>query len=134
MQWDESTNGGWSQAEAGWIDVNPNHKTINVANALKDENSILGFYKKMIKLRKETLTLVYGQYQELSIGHEELYIYKRWDEANEYIIFLNLSDQSNDVSKYYSDNLEMVIGNYKDNHPTQMHAWEARIMKTTEPT
>ncbi len=33
--------------------VNPNYKYINVKDQLEDDNSILNFYKKMIKFKKE---------------------------------------------------------------------------------
>lgn len=51
MQWDSSKNAGFTDG-IPWIKVNNNYKFINVANEEKDENSILSFYKKLIKLRK----------------------------------------------------------------------------------
>ena len=62
MQWDDSLNAGFTKGNP-WINVNPNYKNINVKVQLKDENSILNFYKKMIKIRKENKTLIYGNYE-----------------------------------------------------------------------
>ena len=61
MQWDSSENSGFTTGKP-WIKINKNHKYINVKDQLKDENSILNFYKKMINIRKENKTLIYGSY------------------------------------------------------------------------
>ncbi len=52
MQWDEGINGGFSN-HVPWLQVNPNYKTINVNEALKDPDSIFYHYQKLIKLRKK---------------------------------------------------------------------------------
>ena len=49
MQWDDSLNAGFSKSNP-WIHVNPNYKYINVKEQLEDDDSILNFYKKMIKI------------------------------------------------------------------------------------
>ena len=43
MQWNNSTNGGFT--EKTLVPVNPNYKDINVAHQLEDEHSVLNFYK-----------------------------------------------------------------------------------------
>ncbi len=45
-----------------WFRVNPNYKTINVAQQLEDEHSVLQFYKDLIQLRKSNDVYVYGQF------------------------------------------------------------------------
>lgn len=62
MQWDDSENAGFTTGKP-WLRVNPNYKKINVKEQLEDEDSILGFYKKLIALRKNPEykdTIVYG--------------------------------------------------------------------------
>jgi len=61
MQWNNTDNGGFTTASP-WIKINKNYKEINVENQLNDNDSILNFYKDMIKIRKENKTLVYGRY------------------------------------------------------------------------
>ena len=50
MQWDESENAGFSKAKP-WLPVPSTAKTHNVADELKDPDSVLSFYKKVLKLR-----------------------------------------------------------------------------------
>ena len=52
MQWNQNKNAGFSEGEP-WLEVNPNYKDINVSDSIKDEDSILNYYKKYIALRKK---------------------------------------------------------------------------------
>lgn len=45
--------------------VNPNYETINIKSQQSDPHSILHYYVKMIEVRKQFDTLVYGNYQLL---------------------------------------------------------------------
>ena len=127
MQWSNNINAGFSSSDKCWIDVNPNYQKINVAANEQDEDSILSFYKMMIKFRKKTDTLVYGRYEELSKGDETLYIYKRWDEESEFLICLNFSEAVIDISNYLTTHASCVISNYQDSANSQLRAWEARL-------
>jgi alpha-glucosidase len=60
MQWNADLEAGFTTGKP-WIMTNENHKTINVASQITDENSIYSFYKKMIELRKANSVLVYGK-------------------------------------------------------------------------
>lgn len=129
MQWSTEKNGGFSSIDKCWIDVNPNYKEINVAACQQDENSVLSFYKKMIKERKLRDTLIYGHYQELAKDHDKLYIYKRWDERSTYIIYLNFSEEEIDISDYILDSSTYVLGNYPESNCNNLRAWEAKLLQ-----
>jgi len=129
MQWNDGPNGGFSSSNNCWIDVNTNHNTINVATAKNDPNSILSFYKEMIKVRKRIDTLVYGHYEELSKGHEQLYVYKRWDENSAFIICLNFSEEVLDISDYLSEEVTLILGNYQETQSSKLNPWEAKLLK-----
>ncbi|WP_426461374.1 alpha-amylase family glycosyl hydrolase [Mycoplasma hafezii] len=53
MQWNSSVNGGFNSGATPWIKNGRFKETINVEEATKDPNSILAFYKQLIKYRKE---------------------------------------------------------------------------------
>src|SRR5208282_2461166 len=48
MQWDESANAGFSKTTP-WLPVPATAKTHNVADELKDPDSVLNYYKKVLK-------------------------------------------------------------------------------------
>lgn len=50
MQWSAGKNAGFSSAEP-WIAVNPNYPEINAEAESRDKNSVLHFYRGLIRLR-----------------------------------------------------------------------------------
>ncbi len=76
MQWSAEKNAGFSTG-VPWFFVNPNYSSINVAQQEEDPDSILNFYRKLLKFRKETPAALWGDYRELMPGHKKLYVYER---------------------------------------------------------
>jgi alpha-glucosidase len=62
MQWNSGTDAGFSTASKTWLAINPDYKTVNVATEERDPNSLLNFYKKLIRLRKEDAQLRDGEF------------------------------------------------------------------------
>ena len=56
-QWDSSAHAGFTSGEP-WMRVNDDYQTWNVAAQLKDNNSVLSFWKHALKLRKAHEVLV----------------------------------------------------------------------------
>ncbi|NLY18929.1 MAG: alpha-glucosidase [Clostridiaceae bacterium] len=133
MQWDDSKHGGFTKGEP-WIKVNPNYKTINVKEAMKDPESILHYYKRLIKLRKDTLAFVYGDYDIIDEDNGDIFAYKRTYGNEKYIVVLNFSDKN--IKYTLPEKIscsEFVEGNYKvDDKGTdllELRPYEARIYK-----
>ncbi len=92
MQWDDSENAGFTTG-IPWINVNPNYKTINVLAEEKDSGSVLNFYKKLIKLRKSSETIMYGSYELLLPEDENIFAYVRKGEGEEILVVCNFTDK-----------------------------------------
>ena len=61
MQWNDSANAGFSlkpNAEPPWMRVHDDYKEWNVEKQLQDRESVLSFWKAMIKFRKQHLSCV----------------------------------------------------------------------------
>jgi len=92
MQWDASKHAGFTSLEP-WIKVNANYKNgLNVASQEKDENSVLNYFKKMVRIRKNHLGLVYGDYHLLLKDNEQVYAYTRTLESKKYLVLLSFSE------------------------------------------
>ena len=81
VQWADAPNGGFSPADVRtWLPVNPNYaQSVNVADQLNAPDSMLSFYRRMLRVRKQTPALIAGDYTPL---HEE---------AEDYLAFLRSS-------------------------------------------
>jgi oligo-1,6-glucosidase len=93
FQWDSSKNGGFSTAEP-WLKVNDNHLTLNAEAQDKDPNSVLNYFRKMTKLRKTNLILVYGKYTLLDKENTNVYAFTRELEGKKVLVLLNFSSKN----------------------------------------
>ena len=128
MQWTNEANGGFSTADQTWLKVNPNFKDINVHMQRKNSKSILTYYKKMIELRKNSKTLIYGAYELCELNDEQLYMYKRCGEEEAYTIIVNLSEETKEFG--YVNMGEYIFGNYENHKSDQLMPYEARVYKS----
>ncbi|GEA30442.1 MULTISPECIES: glycoside hydrolase family 13 protein [Clostridium] len=135
MQWNSTYNGGFTTGTS-WIKVNKNYKEINVEDQLKDTDSILNFYKKMIKIRKENKALVYGRYDIILEENDKIYAYTRTSNNQKYIIITNISEEN--VKFYYEEEKlkyeELLLSNYEvDKHEDMtkfiLRPYEARLYR-----
>ncbi len=61
MQWNRNVTAGFSPNPTNtWLSVNPNYKSVNVENSIKDKNSLFYCYQRFLKLRKKTPALNSG--------------------------------------------------------------------------
>lgn len=60
MQWNNSKNAGFSSGEKTWLPVHENFSSVNVETEMKDENSLLKFVQKVLKIRNENEAFTKG--------------------------------------------------------------------------
>lgn len=96
MQWNGSANAGFSKAKP-WLPVPPSYKTHNVASEMKEENSILSFYRQLLALRHKEPAMLEGNYLPLNQDDPNVltYIRKYKDEA--ILVMLNMSGSDQKV-------------------------------------
>ena len=114
MQWNDSENGGFTLGTP-WIKVNPNYKSINVEEEINNEDSILNYYKKLIKIRKDNEIVVYGKYDLLLEESEEIYSYMRTLNNERLLVICSFSKEEttfNLPSEVEYNSKKLLIGNY----------------------
>jgi alpha-glucosidase len=97
MQWDESENAGFSKA-APWLPVPPTARTHNVADESKDPESVLEFYKKVLKLRHTNKALLDGTYAPLNENDQNVLSYLRAYKDQVVLVALNMSGAEQKVN------------------------------------
>lgn len=97
MQWDENQNAGFSKG-APWLPVPPTAKTHNVADELKDPDSILSFYKTLLKLRHTNKELLEGNYLPLYENDPNVLSYLRVYQDQAVLVALNMSGKPQKVN------------------------------------
>ena len=127
MQWNDLENAGFSSVKP-WIDVHENYKTINVASAEEDPNSILHYYRNVIAFRKDNPTLIYGDFKDVYPKHTKLFGYLRWDSKTTFLIIHNFSDHNLNWDNPEKTSV-LVFGNYINSDENELAPWESRIYR-----
>jgi alpha-glucosidase len=95
MQWDGSKNAGFSAAATTWLPVPPSAAQYNVAAELRDPNSILNFYKRLLALRRSNAALRDGSYVSLNRDDANVlsFLRKNPGTGDSVLVALNMSAQ-----------------------------------------
>lgn len=115
VQWDDSPYAGFSTAKP-WFELNPNYTEINVQAAENDPNSILNYYRKLLKFRKENEIAVYGSYKEHLKESRTLYVFEREYEGQRMLVINSFTDKNvrfEAPSGFDLSKGELVLSNYR---------------------
>lgn len=133
FQWDDSPNAGFTTGTP-WILVNPNYREINLARDLQSKDSIFCYYQRLIRLRKETPTLVYGEYCPFLEDDPSLYVYERALDDDRILIVLNLSGEAQELAlpqEVAEARRELLLANLEgaEEAGLTLRPWEARVYR-----
>ena len=132
VQWDDSDNAGFSTSKP-WFYVNENYKEVNVNKQENDENSILNFYRKAIKIRKELSVIKNGNYKEYNKLSSKVYMYSREDSNQKVLVICSFSEKETKLKVPSNFNLsegELILNNYENNslilkpYETRVYLWK----------
>lgn len=117
MQWSDRPNAGFSTASP-WFYVNGNYHTINAAAEERDPDSILNFYRALIRFKKESPIAIYGSYRELMPESKKLYVYERKYKGERLLVvcsFTNDLVRFEPGDEFELEKGELVLANYEHN-------------------
>lgn len=138
MQWNNKLHAGFSTKEP-WMQIAENYCEINVKDEKEDTNSILNFYKELIRIRKQNRVISEGTIVfEETLDHQ-IIIYRRNLETEEVVVANNLSEKEKIVAipeKWLE--YEKLLGNYEEKphlikETSQMYLkpYETIVLKNT---
>ncbi len=119
MQWDDSENAGFTKGTP-WFLINPNYTKINTKNDLLNHDSILNFYKKLIKYRLNNEVIIKGYYQEYNSSNEDLHVYIRTYNGITILVVCNYKNKEvsfNPHPETVNKNCNLVLHNYGYDRP-----------------
>ncbi|MDY0074595.1 MAG: alpha-glucosidase [Acholeplasmataceae bacterium] len=124
MQWNQE--GGFTKGTP-WLKVNENTTWLNVEQQLKDENSILAFYKRLLQIRKNEVSLIEGQFEVL-YAKRGIFIFQRIFENQKMTIVVSFNKKTKRLNKLIEG--KCLLSNY-DLKPSNkiLRPYEAYIIK-----
>ena len=97
MQWNAGKNAGFTTAKP-WLPVPPTYTTHNVAAESKDPESVLTFYKRVLKLRHTNEALLDGSYKAINEDDPNVLAYLRASKDRAVVVALNMSAAPRQIS------------------------------------
>ncbi|MGT2711110.1 glycoside hydrolase family 13 protein [Streptococcus oriscaviae] len=130
MQWDGEKHAGFTTGSP-WLNLNPSYEAVNVQTALENKESIFYTYQRLIQLRKTYSCLSQGLYQNLPTGNPSVLAYRKYDEADAFVVIVNFTAQDQPHSADLTGNGELFMSNYQElsNHSNLLRPYEARVYK-----
>ncbi|HEY8659972.1 MAG TPA: alpha-glucosidase [Hanamia sp.] len=112
FQWNSNDNAGFTTGTP-WIKINSDYKTVNEAAEEKDTNSVLNYFRKIVRLRKNNPVLVYGKYTLLDKDNPNVYAYTRELNGRKMLIVLNFKNKPATVNTGINlDKATLLLDNY----------------------
>lgn len=132
FQWDTTQNSGFTSGTP-WLKVNPDYKTVNVIAQEKDSNSVLNYFRKLVQIRKNEPTLVYGKYTLLDKENPDVFAYFRELNGKKMLVLLNFSAKMASFNLGISLNKStIVLDNYSNTRKIKnntLRPYEAVILE-----
>ena len=116
MQWSGEKNGGFSECQP-WFAVNPNYTQINVAAQEKNQDSLLNFYRAVLKYRTASDIVRHGSYTEYYKGSRKLYVYGREYEGKRLLVICSFTEKRARFrlpEGFDSKGANLIFGNYPE--------------------
>ena len=115
MQWTAGPNAGFTTGTP-WIGIPENYSYINVETEEQDDDSILAFYRKLIRLRKEKEIISEGSISFTDSGNDDIITYVRELNGEKLAVFANLAGEDRALGEAYEvpQEAEVLVQNYAD--------------------
>lgn len=119
MQWDGSTNAGFTQGEP-WMKVQDNYREVNVERQKADGSSLLSYYKKLIRLRRSgelADVMAQGGFRPVMEAEKGVIAYRRAYEGKVLTVIVNFKNQPHAISVENCEIMpeeSVLLGNYEE--------------------
>ena len=112
MQWDDSTNGGFTNGNP-WLPVNNDFYKRNISLQLTDDNSILQFYSRLLKMRRSSNALRIGDWIPMVQGEKNIMAYMRIYRIEKIFIVLNFSSRIKKIIIPLPESVSVILSTHR---------------------
>lgn len=132
VQWSAEKNAGFTTAETPWVGVNPNYTWLNAQQQEEDPDSILNFYRKALKLRKQLHCVRYGEYKEYFPLSDKLYMYSMTGEKDKILVVCSFSGKEMKhaiPAGFDMDSAQLILCNYAEPKRNTLRPYECKVYR-----
>lgn len=114
MQWSAGAYAGFSE-NTPWLEIPPNASFINTECEEADPDSILNYYRALVRLRKAEPAIADGKIEFLEDEREDVFACRRFTGEEELLVYNNLKEKKTSVAlKSEWKAFKKLLGNYSD--------------------
>ena len=107
--------------------VHDEYPAINAAGQEKDADSVLSFYKRALRLRKEHKDIfVYGSFELVDPEGTEMFVYRKRFEEKTALVVLNFTTKEQRI-EYDVEGLRLLVSSYGKAIESVLRPLEGRI-------
>ena len=133
IQWSDGVNAGWNEGATPWIGINPNYKEVNAEKEINDPNSILNFYKKVFRLRKDERyaeAFVYGEFKEHLVEKENVFTFSRQTDNVKVLVVTNMRGNTEEIELPF-EIVKTLLSNYDKEYTNKiiLEPYEALVLE-----
>ena len=130
MTWNSGSKAGFTTGRP-WLPLNDEYPNLNVETETEDENSVLNYYKNLIKLRKQYPALIEGDYEELLSYSPGIYAYARTtkDKSERIIVIANTTAKIRGYKIPELKGATLLASTYGNREATLLRSYEVRVYK-----
>ena len=115
MQWTCNENSGFTKGKP-WISLAENYRKINVSLEKENKDSILNYYKDLIRLRENSKTISEGKFIPILKDHSKIFAYIRESGNEKILVVCNFYGEKTMANIEELKNIKTIIlNNCKEN-------------------
>ncbi|KAH7042751.1 maltase [Macrophomina phaseolina] len=128
MQWDDSFQAGFTTSERPWMRVHDNYKEVNVKAEAAKKDSILAFWRQILRVRKEHApSLIHGALKIHDLENERTFVFEKKGKGQTAVVALNFTNEDVSVQMPGVEKGKLIAGNYADVLEGNLRPFEGRV-------
>ena len=133
MQWTRGRQAGFTEGQP-WLPVQEDYRSWCVEAEATNENSVLTYYRRLVRYRRDCDILRHGTYRELLPESEQIYAFARELDGRRIVTLVNFSLEEASYPEALVQGLERLDGSYppEESRPGVLRPLEAVICVAPE--
>ncbi|KAJ5672278.1 Alpha-glucosidase [Penicillium longicatenatum] len=132
MQWDSTPNAGFSSEGAKtWMRVHDNYPTLNVERQSSDPNSVLSFWKDLLRVRRANpKVFAQGVFEDTDPSNGAVFVFEKHSDSEKLVVALNFSGEKQSVDlvgQLGNAKRKVLAKNYEEDVLDTLQPYEGRI-------
>ncbi|KAB8271274.1 glycoside hydrolase superfamily [Aspergillus minisclerotigenes] len=128
MQWNDSPHAGFTTGTP-WMRAHDLYPEINVEKQADDPESVLSFWRSVLRLRKEYRELfIHGAFEVVDFDNQQTFCFFKSRDEKKALVALNFTAENQPFTQATTtEGMELLVSNYAELLPETLRPFEGRI-------